>query len=226
LKVRDFLFRIIYFMFGLALFFAIVIMLAFIQEKLLIPQDYIMWIFKSPVSRLVFIFDFYFISLLFKEIRVLTIQFAKRHKKWTYPIFMIANLMLLYALLFNVSVITQNGIINHSFLVPQGKVYNFSDVINIDTGVYGKQRYIPLTHSSGQFYYIITLNDGTKIDLNGDAGGTQNDKDMNEVFEEIDNTLVSMGIKKTAKINNFGLLEKRMDKVYSDRIKNVLTNIK
>lgn len=48
----------------------------------------------------------------------------------------------------------------------------------------------------GQFYYVITLKDGTKIDLNGDAGGTRNNQEMNEVFEILTKLLLKWVLRK------------------------------
>jgi hypothetical protein len=217
---------IIFSILALALFFAAFALLGFIQEKLFVPKDYILWIFKYPVSRLSSVFLFYVI-FFHKKAFPQSGQFEKRHKKWFYPLFAFANLLLVYVLLFNVCVITNNSIVNRSFLFPQGRTYNYSDIVSINTGVYAEKKWhLPFADKSGTFYYIITLKDGTKINLNGDAGGTRNDLEMNGVFEDIDKSFVKMGIKKTANTDNFELLEKNLDKIYSDKIKNILTNVK
>ncbi|WP_461392018.1 hypothetical protein [Desulfosporosinus fructosivorans] len=71
---------------------------------------------------------------------------------------------------------------------------------------------------------MITLKDGTSIDLN-DVGGTQNNmKDVYEVFEDIDRTLVNMRINKTSKIETFEYFDKSIAEIYADKIKNVLNN--
>jgi len=230
LKIRKLTLRILFWIltviFVIVLFIAAFALLSFIQGKLFLPQDYILWTFNYPVSRLVFIFELYFIFVFFRNSVSAFINFAKRNKKWFYPVFAFANLLLVYAVLFNVSVITKNVIINHTFFLPQGQVYNYSDIVSIDTGVYTKKRYLPYTHSNGEFYYIITLKDGTTINLNDSIGGTQNNQDVYEVFEEIDKTLVNMGIKKISKIETFQDFDKHIDKIYADRIRNVLENVK
>lgn len=224
LKVRKILFWIISIFLFFALFFVVCALLNLIQEKLFLSQDYIMWVFKYPVSRFIFIFELYFACVLFKNLRSNVFNYAKSHKKWAYPIFLLGNFLLIYALIYNVTVITSNKIINYTFFSPRGTVYNYSDIVRIDTGVYGKWRFLPF-NNKGQFYYVLTLKDGTTIDLNGDAGGTSN-RDIYEVFEEMDKTLVDRGIKKTATMANFQLFAKNLDKIYTDRIKRILTNVK
>lgn len=224
--IKRFFLWIIFLILALALFSLAFAVLGFIQKELFVPKDYILWIFKYPISRLSLVFllyVFFFYKKAFRE----SDQFAKRHKKWFYPLFAFANLLLIYVLLFNVCVITDDSIINRSFLFPQGRTYTFSDIVSIDTGVYAKKKWsFPFTGESGEFYYIITLKDGTKIDLNGDAGGARNDQETNGVFEDIDKSFVKLGIKKTAKTDNFELLQKSLDKIYSDKIKNILTSVK
>ena len=224
LVARKMLFWIIFIFLFFVIFFAFCALLNFIQEKLFLSQDYIMWVSKYPISRLIFIFEFYLVFLLFKNLWSNVFIFVKRHKRWVYLTFLLINLVLLYALISNVSVITKNKVIDYTFFSPKGKVYNYSDIVKIDTGVYGKWRLIPF-NNKGQFYYVLTLKDGTTIDLNGDAGGTNN-RDIYEVFEDIDKNLVDRGIKKTASMANFELFKKNLDQIYVDRIKRILTNRK
>ncbi len=226
MNIKRLFLCIILFILNIAFIIATFVLLGFFQEKLLLPRDYILWIFKYPISilALVFVFEFGFLfyAIAFREPG----YFVKRNKKWIYPILTFSNILLVYVLLFNVCVITNDRIINHSFFLPQGRVYSYNDVVSIDTGIYGKKKLtIPFADRSGEFYYIITLKDGIKIDLNGDAGGTQISQDIYEVFEKIDKTLVSMDIKKTASIDNFELFEKDLDKMYSDKIKDILNNV-
>ncbi|EHQ91047.1 hypothetical protein [Desulfosporosinus youngiae] len=226
--MKRLIIRIILFILTVIFIIAFFILLGLTQEKLFLPKEYIMWTFKYPISRLtfVFIFELTFLVFIFDFHKIS--QFLKGKRRWFLPVFSIVNIFLLYILLFNVCVITTDKIIDRSFLFPKGRVYNHTDIVSIETGVYGKRKLsnILFTDKSGQFYYIVTLKDGTKIDLNGDAGGTKHNKETNAVFEEIDKVFVNMGIKKTARKDNFELIEKDIDKVYSDKIKNILNNIK
>lgn len=219
----------------LVLTIGLMILLSHLQSKIFLPEDYILWVFKYPVSAFIFVFEFYFIVIVFalmlpKRIPIISgiKDFIKEHKKWIYPTFTLANLVLIYALIFNVSVITDTKIKDYSFFSPQGKVYYYSDIVSINTGVYGDRLYLPFpfAHPKGEFYYVITLNDGTKIDLNDTVGGTKKNQDRFKVFEEIDDALVNMGTKKIVNKENFELAKKDLAKIYTDRIKNILNNVK
>ena len=135
-----------------------------IQAKLFLPQKYIMWIFKYPISNLVFIYELYFIfGFIFKKNLGKFILGTKRkksfiwkHKKPVLATFVILNIVLIYAILFDVTVISNNKIIDYTFLSPKGKEYSYNDIVKIDTGVYGKKINLPFARfSTGDFYYII-----------------------------------------------------------------------
>lgn len=214
--------------------FALII---FIQSKLFLPKDYLMWVFKYPASRLVFIYEFYFMFLFFYIINKRLISFKipfvdgitnfiKKNKKSFTAIFTTINVILLYIIIVNVSVISDNKIKDYSIFSPLGREYSYEDVVSIDTGVYGNKIRLPFMHSRGDFYYIVEFNDGRKIDLNDSVGGTKDNGDMYKIFEDLDASFVNTGIKKTASMENFEFFSQRVDKEYSDRIKNVLENIK
>ncbi|MCY6354941.1 hypothetical protein [Clostridium sp. ZS2-4] len=209
------------------------VLIGAIQAKLFLPKEYIMWIFKSPSLRLVFIYEWYiifgFAYIFSKDLRAFILwvinskqSFIKRHKMSFIFTFVILNIVLMYTILYNVTVITNNKIINYTFLSPQGKEYGYNDIVKIDTGVYGKKQY---THSKGDFYYIIQLNDGTKIDLT-EMGGAKNDDDPRFIIEKLDSQYVNMGISKVSSMDNFEYCTKHLDKIYTDKIRNILVNIK
>ena len=205
-----------------------------IQTKLFLPQEYIIWTFKYPISVLVFIYEFYIIFGFFyvfnkgfrKFIANFNKRFIKKHRKPYVTSFIILNIILIYAVLFNVTVITNNKIIDHTFLSPQGNQYSFNDIVNIDTGVYGNKTHFIFSHYlKGDFYYIMQLNDGTKIHLT-DVGGTKNDEDERFIIEKLDIQYVKMGIPKVSSMDNFEFCTESLDKIYTDKIRNILLNIK
>ena len=205
--------------------FAIFIFISLIQVKLIVPDNYIMWIFKFPTAKLVFIYELYpmfiFFCLFNKDFRKSSISFLKRHRKIFFPVFGIFNVILLYVILTNVAVITKDKIIDYSFHSPQGNIYSFKDITTINTGLYGKKQF--LGHSKGDFYYIIELKDGTTIDLAED-GGTMKDEDLRFILERLDKQFVHMGIPKKASMTNFNYTKKNLDKIYTDKIRNILEN--
>lgn len=217
-------------------FILIMFLISVIQEKLFLPQEYLMWIFKYPYSRLVFIYLFYITfgftyifnidSGLFTKWIINVIKgFVIRHRILFISTFVTLNIVLMYTIIFNVTVITNDKIINHTFLSPQGKEYRYEDIVKIDTGIYGKKLYLPFTHSKGDFYYIIQLNDGTKIDL-AELGGTKTYDDFRFILEKLDRQYVNMGISKVSSMDNFEHCTPTLAKIYTDKIQNILLNIK
>lgn len=212
------------------------VLIVAIQRKLFLPEDYIMWIFKFPYSRLVFIYEIYILIGVFcifnKNVRelikvVINLKegFIKRHRSVFISTFIIINIVLLYTILINVTVIIDDKIIDYTFLSPQGKEYVYGDIVKIETGVYGKKPYVPFTHSVGDFYYIIQFNDGTKIDIT-ELGGAKNDNDPRFIIEKLDSQYVNMGISKISSMDNFKYCTKHLDKIYTDKIRIILENVR
>ena len=170
--------------------------------------------------------------LLFnRDLRTWFTGFYKKHRKTVFPIFCIVNIVLFYAIVTDVAVVTKNKIINHSFLVPQGKRYNYNDITKITAGIYGKRK--TLGHNKGDFYYIIELYDGTKIDLgDSDVGPIIFNEDDNDeadfrfILAKLDRQWVDMGIPKKAGMSNFKYTSASLDRTYSDKIRSILENNK
>jgi len=214
---------------------AFMALLSTVQEKLFLPKEYIMWIFKSPAYNLVFIYEFYiifgFVFIFNKDSRELITEIFKSKEKaiinrkmiFLYT-FIIFNIVLMYTVLFDVAVITNNKIIDYTFFSPRGNQYRYNDIVKIETGVYGKKGYLPFTHSKGDFYYIVELNDGTKIDLN-EMGGSKDNTDLGDprfIIEKLDIQYVKLGISKVSSMDNFEYCTKNLDKIYTDKIRNIL----
>lgn len=213
---------------------AIFSFISFIQEKLFVPNNSLIWVIKPPASRFVFIYEFYLMFglflLLYKDLRKWFSGFYKKHRRTVFPIFGIVNIILFYAIVTDVAVVTNNKIINHSFLIPQGKQYRYNNITKITAGIYGKKQF--LGSSKGDFYYIIELNDGTKIDL-GDGGSSYAsfnedniEADRRFILAKLDRQWVDMGIPKKASMSNFKYTSDSLAKIYSDKIRSILENTK
>ncbi|PEJ59252.1 hypothetical protein CN692_07170 [Bacillus sp. AFS002410] len=234
-KLKSIILWILSIIFIVILTIGIFILISVLQEKLLVPKDYIMWIFRYPVSRLIFIYEFFiilgFLSIFSKNLRETkeikdtskNNSFLKWNKKLVLITFVTFNIVLLYTIITAVTVITNNKIINYSFLYPNGKEYSYNDIAKIQTGVYGKKRNILFRHTKGDFFYILELKNGTKIDLT-DVGGVKNDIDERFIIEKIDIKLVHMGIPKESSMQNFKYCTEDLDKIYTDKIKNIIKN--
>jgi hypothetical protein len=157
-------------------------------------------------------------------------HFNKKHGRTVLHVFGILNIILLYAIVTNVAVVTNNKIINHSFLIPRGKQYQYNNIVKITAGIYGEKQF--LGPSKGDFYYIIQLNDGTKIDL-GDSGSgyarfndDNNEADPRFILAKLDRQWVNMGIPKKTSMANFIYTSDSLAKIYADKIRSILENTK
>lgn len=209
-----------------------------LQEVLFLPEAYIMWVFKYPFSYLVFIYECYIILGIFYAFNKYfrwgiheKYNSLKRHKKTIGITFVALNILMLYTILFNVTVITNDKIIDYRFLAPKGKTYGYSDIIKINTGIYGRKINLPFSHyTRGDFYYIIQLKDGAKIDLMDFPGVSTEDNtdayDPRFIIARLDSRLVYMGIPKVSSMEYFEYSTKELDKLYTDKIREILLNTK
>lgn len=219
---------------GIIFFIIFCILIRFIQMELFLPEEHIMLLAKFPASRLIFIYElfiifglFYALNKNFREIISSKYSFKKKHRRGFCYTFLTLNIVLLYLILFGVTAITKDKVIDHKLLSPLGKTYEYNEIVKINTGVYGKKSNFPFLHSQGDFYYIIELNDGTKIDLT-QIGGSRTDADLNPsiVIEKLDKQFVDMGISKVSSMENFEYCTEYLDNIYTGKIKNILENVK
>jgi len=205
-----------------------------IQAKIFVPDEFLIWLFKYPFSIIIFIYEFYIIFWFmylfnrnFKEFVVPDLKsYIKNNKRIFVTIFITLNIVLPYTVLFDVAVITEDKIINYTFLSPGGEQYPFNDIEKIETGISGRKINFPFSHySKGDFYYILQLKDGTEIHLT-DVGGTKNNEDERFIIEKLDRQFVNMGIYKISSMENFEYCTEGLDKIYTDKIRNILLNTK
>lgn len=202
--------------------------LEILQEMIFVNGEYIMWIFKWPYNRLVFIFEIYLMIFFVSKINKL--NFDKDTKKasiWASNkikrfkgIFLVLNIILLYVMIVNVTVIKRENIIDYSVLKPLGKEYSYKDISKIETGIYGSN--IPFVREKGEFYYYLEFNDGHKINLNNILGGTYNELDTYEEIEIIDRELVLLGIDKESSRDNIDYCD--LAQTYVDRFERIINN--
>jgi len=82
------------------------------------------------------------------------------------------------------------------------------------------------------FFYVIQLRDGTKIDLTDEGVVTETDdvysydQDTRFIIEKLDRQFVDMGISKVSSMDNFEYCTENLDKIYTDKIRNILLNTK
>ncbi|MGD6781434.1 MULTISPECIES: hypothetical protein [Bacillaceae] len=209
----------------LILSFFIFLLIGYLQYTLFVPNDYVLWVFKYPYSRFIIVIVFYlflvFFYFFFKKNRGKVSATKKRKNIWT--AFIILNIIGFYIIFTSVTVVTEEKIIDHSFLHPQGEEYDFKDIVKIEAGVRGNRYYFPFTHNRGDFYYKIQLMNGKIIDLNDEASGYDEENDHPTfVLNKLDARLVDMGITKESSMDNFHYTTESLDRMYTDQIKNIL----
>lgn len=213
----------------------IFILIVKIQNKLFVPEDYLMWTFNYPNSSFIFIYELYLFFGLFyifhkgfregirNKLPSSEEGFFKRNKKLIYTLFIASNIVLFYTIVSAVTVVTNDKIIDYSYLNPLGHEYEFKDIAQISSGVHGKKSYIPSTYSKGDFFYNIKLESGKEVDLT-EVGEVNNGEHEIFIIEELDRKLVDMGIPKVSSTKNFGYTTESLDEIYTDKIRDILEN--
>jgi hypothetical protein len=210
------------------------VLIAFIERSIFVPDEFVLWTLHDSSMRIMYIFEGIIIGVVvyyinrkkpdFKYTRIgKIVSFMKNNKGKVIPLLGVTFAVIIYYMIFNVTVFYSDRLINYSFTRSKGKEYSYSEIKSISTGFYRKN--IPLTHSKGQFYYIIQMKDGRKINLNS-TNVTKDDKDIYLTVLEFDKQFVNAGVPKTVDKEYFYVEAQNYDKVYSDRIKSIVDNLK
>lgn len=206
-----------------------------VQQWLLVADDFDIWFMISPWSSGIFIIEMclieFVIDKLWKrrikdsndddelEFREKVVRQFKKYRKVNMTIIAIT----LYVVFINVAWVKGEQIFLRSTLRPLGKSYSINDIVQIDTGFYSNN--VPLIHSKGEFYYIITLEDGKKINLNKmGAEGSHYGDDTYLSIEEIDSRIMNSN---TDVIKNSSYDNSKyayLDDIYMDRFKRIIEN--
>jgi len=206
-----------------------------LQTLFLVPKEYIFWVIDSSVPNFIIIIPTILVYILFYyyfqkksgfESRIFQniIMFFRRNKLRGAIMALSIFILIGYYMLFNISIITEESIINYSFFKPHGKVYMYSDIKTIRTGTFNIT--IPFIRNKGDFYYVLELNDGEEIDLVNVADVKDDpDNDMYKAIIEFDKVLIDKGISKKVDAKYLHIYLRGMDKVYADRIKYIIQNI-
>lgn len=219
-KLLGFIYSLLSILVIIVFSIAIFAFIQWLQAELFVPKNYLMWVVKPPASRLVFIYEIYLFFAYFylfrKDFREAFLSFFKRNGNLFLVIFPIVNVVLIYAILANVTVLTKSRIFDYSFFTPNGTQYQYNDIVKVNTGLYGQRTFFG--HSKGDFFYIIELKDGKKVDLAKEIGAVKHDIDERFMLDKIDKTLVKMGIPKKSSLANFKYATKSLDKIYTDKM--------
>lgn len=210
------------------------LLLSYLQQKILMPKQHLYWIMKSPYSFLFLFFEVELIAImgyfLSKDMKAAFRYLQKKleralphWKRWRNGSLIVVNVVLLYFLFIHVSVLTEEGIIDHSAFNPQGTFHAYESLSAIDTGIHGKKKK-SFTFQGG-FYYKVTLENGRVLNL-ADMGGSSTEEDFRFVLSRLDKRLLDLGIPKTASTENLTYLYETLDPLYVEAMEKMLTRTK
>lgn len=112
------------------------------------------------------------------------------------------------------NVITENQIIVHNPVNLSGKIYSYSDVREINTGISDDK--------DTNLYYRLRLNDNTNIDVTS-ASIDSKEENCELAIYYIDQKLIKNGVNKNIDTKNISKFEnKRYDKNYVENVKKIL----
>ncbi|GAA0720598.1 hypothetical protein GCM10008905_09960 [Clostridium malenominatum] len=166
-------------------------------------KDYIFYIIPS--------------SSMFVVIGIIAIVIAtfinrKTFLKW---VKILASTLCLLGLFYSYTtykVITEENIIVHDVLNFKGKFYSYSNIEEINTGIFSKRK-------DANLYYQLKLKDGTKVDVL-DASMYSKSENAEEDLYNLDRKLVKSGVNKNIELKN---LQKFLDQNYSENyVKDVM----
>ena len=204
-------------------FLAFYIGISLIQEKLFIKGEYIIYLIKYPYSYLVFVI----MVLVAIKIGMMMLKKEKLFSKekelslWRKfdKFLMLAIIPLIYIVVTSVVVVTEEGIYDYSFYNVKGDKYTFSDVDYVNTG------FVDYGRNKGEFFYNIELKNGTKLRLAYPSMHQLSEKYEDDTWQEyvdIDEYIMNSGAKKDS--SEKGSKYVQMDKVYVDKLLNVIRN--
>lgn len=211
------------------LVFILVCIVCFMISSLLKSKESIFWV-AGERFNLLFLFEgiliLYFPSLmqLLRKKKYKTVNLKmQKIVKYLWGLFVCIISILIYIIVTDSTYITNEHIVHRSFLNPTGTIYTYQEVNKIETGFYGKKRF--LGSSKGTFYYCITLKDGTRIDLNNQISVDTDKIEDYETYKEIenvDNKMMHLGIEKISSTESIEF--NHLDERYKKRFLRIINN--
>ncbi|MGX4599055.1 hypothetical protein [Faecalimicrobium sp. JNUCC 81] len=224
----DFLSHIVSFIFYILLIAVMVIaflgfcmVIALLQQKLFINEEYLIYLIKYPYSYLLFVILIIVaskIGMLFSGEE----KFFSTNKGLSLwlkfdKFIILAIIPLIYIILTSVVVVTKDGIYDYSFYNLNGNKYSFSDVGYVNTG------FVDSGKNKGEFFYNIELKNGKKLRLSYPSLTQTSEKyDSWQEYVDIDKYIMNSRAKKDS--SEEGSKYVKMDKIYVDKLLHVVRN--
>lgn len=198
-----------------------------LQFKIFVPNDYLMYAFKPPYSYAIFLFEIEVLIMIIAILYKIRKANSDEHE-WAYNLLsfmkrnvvkvIVLNLVLLYMCVTGITVITKDKIIDYNFYNPIGVEYTYEDITDINTGFLGKRKL--LYGNKGDFYYNITLKNKKTIDLYQATSDFDDTYLELEIFDKL--ALDKSKAQKIASKENYKLCD--LDKRYVDRFLRIIEN--
>lgn len=127
--------------------------------------------------------------------------------------------MLYYICVTSIIVVTKNQIKDYNFYNIRGTTYSYNDISKVQAGFKGKRFKIFKSHA-GDFYYIINLKDGKKINLYQANSGFDDTYLELEIFDKL--IMNTSKVQKESSKENYQFCD--FDKRYVDRFLRIVEN--
>lgn len=208
---------------SLIAFMGLYIGINFIQAKLFVKGEYIIYLIKSPYSYLLFLI----LIIAIGRIEILFVDKKKLLSKdngsslWLKcdKLLILAIIIFIYMIVTSVVVVTKDGIYDYSFFNLKGNKYDFSDVEYVHTGFGDSGK------SKGEFFYNITLKNGKKLKLaypSSSQSSKEYKDDSWQEYVDIDQYIMNSGAKKESSEKGSNYV--KMDKKYIDKLLKIVNN--
>lgn len=140
---------------------------------------------------------------------------------------LILSVLILFAIMYLIvtdsTYITADKIYHKSWSNPIGKVYEYKDVVGVETGFRGAEGFS--RRNRGEFYYYIILIDGQRVNLNSTGGVNEDQVSEYDTYREIevfDETIMKNNISKISSLENSEYCN--FDPVYKNRLEAIIEN--
>lgn len=144
------------------------------------------------------------------------LPFIKKH----FLSFMLINVLLFYTAFVNVTTVSDQSIVKHSFFHPLGIRYDLSDVEKVETGF--RENGFPFLYNQGDFYYQITMSDGVKIGFEDCQTTKQYEMDTYSEMVVLDQQIMRYHPQKVSDSKNSD--DTMLDQIYIDRFLSIIEN--
>nr|MDE6567520.1 V-type ATPase subunit a family protein [Lachnospiraceae bacterium] len=155
-----------------------------------------------------------------EEVEVLGWETFRKYWYFFVPVWIVA----VYLCLSSVTYVTEDQIIIHSPICPQGKSYSYRDVSKVETGFGQKTVSLHREQRRGTFFYRVTVGGKRIVFMQPSVNGkiARYEEDTYLELEEFDQRLMQFGVDKESDETGYEACD--FDKEYVDRFRRIIAN--